>query len=440
MRRILKNWITKIKSGKPNSHIFFPRKAWGIFCRHFLYRSIPHGVVGIQYLFPGRSHKLKTHFRIWLQSLPKLPLPFFLLLEFFLWLRWVMFSGWRNTLRCVQKMGPEFKKQYGVGLFLQFRQILFLSLFYCIPPCEIYTFRLIKSKNSQGACILDYIFTNELPGFHRWRSSMYGQNRESITLLQDKYRLTSYLEKRGVPMVPIVKVLHPKEFFDFFSCFQEFSRLLCKPRNGSAGKGIFVVTSKDEGKQLEVFKTISGVITSQTTYSCLKKAFCMNDYLVQPFVINHPVLADLCNTLDAVTIRIITELKPHGSYSCFCAMLEVPVVDVENPEFKPPLHVILPIDFNTGKIKPFPGYILNMSAKLHYDRVCAEMNKHSIPFWIKMRESAINAHGLFSDIYAIAWDFVVNSDGHFLLEGNIGWGCKMPQIITGGLLKNTQCK
>jgi len=433
MRTELKDWTHMIKTGAPE--ISFFRRAWRFFCIHFLCRPIPHGVVCIQYLFIGSSHKLKAHFKIWLQSLPKLPLLFFLLLEFVLWLRWVMFSGWRNTFRCVQKMGPEFKKQYGIGFFLQFSRVLFLSLFYCIPPGEIYTFRLIKHKNNQNTCILDYIFTHELSGFHHWRNSKYGQNRESIALLQDKYRLTSFLDKHAIPMVPILKVLHQNEFFNFSSYFSGSSRLLCKPRNGSAAKGIFIVTSKGEGKQLKVFRTRSGVITSQTTFSCLKKAFSMDDYLVQPFMVNHPDLADMCNTPDSITIRIITELKNHNSPSCFCAMLEIPVRGEGNLKFDYPFHVILPINLDTGRIKSLPEDLLNIPAKEHYERVYTKMNKRIIPFCAKIRKSAVDAHGLFCDVYAIAWDFVVTLDGHFLLEGNTGWGARMPQIITGGLLR-----
>lgn len=41
----------------------------------------------------------------------------------------------------------------------------------------------------------------------------------------------------------------------------------------------------------------------------------------------------------------------------------------------------------------------------------------------------------FSEIYAIAWDYVITSDGPCMLEGNSGWGATTPQVIYGGLLK-----
>ena len=206
-----------------------------------------------------------------------------------------------------------------------------------------------------------------------------------------------------------------------------------------SSKGIFAITSKgtyrDQGP--EIFTTRSGVIRSHTTFSCLKKELRLDDYLVQPFMINHPILASLCNTLDAVTIRIITELQHSHPPAFFCAMLEIPMTDDEkNPECKAPFHIIVPIDPDTGEIRPFPGNLLNPSVRERYNRVYARMNNHTIPFWKEMYKNALDAHHQFKDVYGIAWDFVVTPDGAFLLEGNTGWGSKVPQRITGGLLRD----
>ena len=69
-------------------------------------------------------------------------------------------------------------------------------------------------------------------------------------------------------------------------------------------------------------------------------------------------------------------------------------------------------------------------------RFYLKMGQDPLPFWNLMKTHACVAHSLFPDVYAVAWDFVVTADGSFLLEGNTGWGTRMPQIIEGGLLSD----
>jgi len=309
-----------------------------------------------------------------------------------------------------------------------------MALFHCVPPSEVYAFRFYHTD--QRAQVWDYVFTHELPAFHRWRNAALDENSESLRLLQDKWSQSELLAKDGIPVVSTLQRVPQGNLFDADRYLDKFSEIVCKPRHGSGARGIFVVSKKNADDALIVYGTRAGVLTVESSWAALRKAFARDDYLIQPFMKNHPVLARLCLTDDVVTIRIITESRANSRIETYCTLLEIPAFKKKNDSFAPRGHVILPIDLETGKIMRFPGILLHSNSRENYERVYSGMDQHIIPFWEALCKNSIIAHKRFYDVYAIAWDYVVTPDGPFLLEGNTGWATRMPQIITGGLLRD----
>ena len=405
--------------------------------RNTLGRSFPHGVVSLRYLLPFQSRKIQIHRRLWLQGLPRVPFLLYIVMEIFLWLRWVLFSGWRGTLRSVRRLGPEIRDREGIGILTQFKRVLCMALFHSILPSEVYAFRLYRTD--QRSTVRDYVFTHELPAFHRWRDSRHGKTGESLQVLGDKYHSAKILRKHGVSVVPDLEMVARGADFDLSVPLKKYSRLFCKPRNGSAGRGCFVVERQETNGAPSVYKTEAGVATKRSTCSCLLKASARDDYLIQPFMTNHPALSGLCETEDAITVRIITEMRELKTVRVYCAMLEIP-----GPERDPKsgkereagkrFHVIISISTATGKTARLPEESIHRSAREHYEPVYEKIGRSPIPFWNELQKGALASHSLFPDVYAIAWDYVVTPDGPLLLEGNTGWGTRMPQIINSGLL------
>ncbi len=410
----------------------FFKRGYEFACRHIFFRSLPHGMVCPFYFLPFQSQNTKIHRTLWLRGFPQIPLPVFVVIDLLLWLRWVLFSGWRHTIDCVLRLGPSVRAKENLGLVSQFSRVLFFSLFYCIPPGEIYAFQLFR-KN-QKACVSDYIFTHELPAFHRWRSAALDENSESWRLLQDKHCQSELLTKDSVPMVSTLQLVPRGNLFDADRHLEKFPEIVCKPRHGSGAGGIFVVSKKNPDDALLVYGTRAGALTAETSWAALKKAFALDDYLIQPFMKNHPELARLCPTDDVVTVRIITESRADSRIEIYCALLEIPAFKKNNDSLAPQGHVILPVDLATGGIKRFSGILLHSHSRENYERVYSSMDQHIIPFWEGLCKNSIIAHKRFYDVYAIAWDYVVTPDGPLLLEGNTGWDTRMPQIINGGLL------
>jgi len=408
--------------------------------RNTLGRSLPHGMISPRYLLPGQSSKVRIHRLLWLHGLAQVPFPFYIWMEIFLWLRWTLFSCWRWTFHSVRRLGPKIKDRENIGILIQFKRVLCLAFFHCVPPSEVYAFGLYRT--GQGLTVRDYVFTNEVSAFHRWRDSQHGKTGESLRLLGDKYLSAEILMKNDVPVVLDLQLIPRGAGFDLSDPLKEYPRLFCKPRNGSAGRGCFVVARKETNAAPSVYKTKAGAVTKQSTWSCLLQAAALDDYLVQPFMTNHPFLAGLCETEDAITVRIITEIQDSKTMNVYSAVLEVPAPPgrgtgiAKKAQAENRFHVIIPIDPVSGEVRRLPEETLLPSAMEYYVPVYLKMGRIPMPFWNEIKKSAFASHSLFLDLYAIAWDYVVTSDGPFLLEGNTGWETRMPQIIKGGLLRD----
>ncbi len=188
-----------------------------------------------------------------------------------------------------------------------------------------------------------------------------------------------------------------------------------------------------------VFETRQGMTTCPATWDRLRESLAQEPYLVQPLMPNHPDLAGLCESDDAVTVRVITEAPAGRSARCYAAVLEIPGPMTERGRQKPlprgrAFHIILPIDRESGETLPWDAGSIPRRSRSPPLGTYARAENRTVPFWAEMKGHSIAAHEHFRDVYAIAWDYVVTDQGPFLLEGNTGWGTLIPQLIHGGLL------
>lgn len=411
--------------------LVFVKRLFSFAEQYLLRRSLPHGIISWRYLLPNPPPKVRIHRHLWLLGRPpRIPFALFFLIEFVLWMRWVTFAGWRRSWRAAQHWGAAIEDREGISKALQLKHVLFMSLCHCIPPSEIYAFGLYRCRTKQE--LWDYVYTLELPAFHRWRNARPGESRESSSLLQDKFGLTNLLVAHGVPMAPVLGVISRGTPFDPAPYLQTCLRLFCKPRHGSGSRDAFVIECRDEETRAAIFAVKSGMKEEPSSLDALQKAIGRDDFLVQPVMANHPLLAPLSPTEDAVTLRIITEQHPARGTCCYNATLEIPNYSDGHGYF----HIILPIELSSGVVMRFPEQRLPAAAQSRHDALHARMGRLAVPYWEEMKKSAIIAHQCFTDVYAIAWDYVITPTGPCMLEGNSGWGTTTPQILLGGLLLN----
>lgn len=394
--------------------------------RHVLRRSLPHGIVSWRYLSPRPPEKIRLHRGLWLRAKhPCIPLPLYFALEIFLWLRWVSFACWRSCWHVMAHRGKAVTEQDKIGRVAQLGHLLRLGLCHCIPPGEAYSFGLYRRESRQD--FWNYVFLHEVIAFHRWRGAKIGETPESLAMLQDKHRLTEFLGSRNIPMAPILAMVPRGGSFDPMPFLQTYGRVFCKPRRGSASRDAFVIESRE--KTFAVFAVKSGMKAHLCSPDRLNKAILRDDFLVQPFLENHPAFATLCPAGDVATLRVITEIHPMSEIACYCATLEIP----NTSDGVLTGHVILPVEPLSGRITRFTRS-LPPSVQTRHDAVFDQIGNRTVPFWDTIMKSAISSHKYFADVRAIAWDYVMTPYGPIMLEGNTGWRTTTPQMLHGGLL------
>jgi hypothetical protein len=400
--------------------------------RYFLRRALPHGVVSWRYLLPNPPPKVRIHRQLWLRGRDhRIPLPLFFFIELLLWLRWVSFASWRRSWRVVKHRSAEIGEREGTGKFILLLRVLTMSLCHCIPPAEIFAFGLYRRTSKQD--VWDFVFPHEVSAFHRWRDVRPGESAAALALVQDKSGLAEFLADHGIPMAPVLGVIPRGAPFNPATHLQSSPRLFCKPRHGSASRDAFVIERRDDGETPAIFEVYNGMKVQPSSLDSVQKAIGKDDFLVQPLMDNHPLFAPLVRLEDAVTLRIITEQHPDLGARCYSAVLEIPIQEDDGNK----CHTILPIDPSSGQIRPFPEQLLPTQAKARHDALFTRLNDRAVPFWDEIKSSAMTAHRQLPELYAIAWDYIITPTGPCMLEGNSGWATTTPQLLLGGLLKNT---
>ena len=408
--------------------------------RDVLNRRLPHGLLGPCYLWPfHQDQRIRLHRHIWWQSHPRWPRPLWLVLETWLWLRWMSWYAIPACRRTVRRLGPVVVAEEAIPEDVQFRRILKLALLWAIPPSDSYRFRLYRNTDRA----LDYIFNSETQGYHTLRNNALKCSESSLTLLQDKKGLTEKLSSLGIPFVQNLAVItQPAASVNLSSYLETNGRLFCKTNSGNQGRGAFTVWKTPDGMG---GRTFAGTDLPDTC--AVEKAWDallqLDTVLIQPCLENHSALAKMSWNEDVITVRFISiwqeiENKLNGGrVECLSATLEIPTGQDENGNT---LYTVLPIDPAAGSlaapIRPLSENAKVLSMIDHARDLASEIS--ALPDWEQITALTFQAHQLFTDVRAIAWDWVVTPDGPVLLEGNVGWSCATPQVLGGGFLSSVE--
>ncbi|MCA9051853.1 MAG: hypothetical protein KDA89_24110 [Planctomycetaceae bacterium] len=394
-------------------------------------RQLPHGLVSLRYLLPGQDDRVCRHAELWRQSRGRTPLLIWLLAELWLWFRWVTISGWLSCLRVMRHRGDWYYKRHGISQWRQWRTLVRLSIGCCVPPIDVYRFSLFRNPDR----VWNYVFDHEIHAYHRRRNGHRGSGKASRELLADKYRHAEVLAETGIPTAPILACVSGNSRQPISEWLTPKMRLFCKTRSGNCGFGAFTAWRTDDiiqGRKLSGEHLPDAEAVNRAWLELLN----LDDALVQPALLNHPQLAPLAVGDDAITVRYIT--RREGTVcDCLNASLEVPAGHDEHGR---PLYVILPIEPETGVLRSFPQELIRDGGAA--ERQAAVVSRiapnQAVPDWPVIAAGSRRAHQTVSDLWAVAWDWVVTPDGVCLLEGNSGWGAAIPQMLQGGFLQGDE--
>lgn len=361
------------------------------------------------------------------------------LMELWLWSRWVGWSGWRATWVVVRSLGPEVRAREGLSLARQARRTLALTLGWCIPAGDVYRFRLYRQPDAA----LDYVFDQEVSAFQTWRSGRSSLRPASLALLQDKATFASELGKRGVPVVPTLAVV-PRGTAgrSLAATMGACERVFCKTRSGARGEGAFAAWRAPGGREgpeggLRGHRFEGPELRdTEAVEAAWRELLAQDDALVQPHLADHPALAPVGHECDVVTVRYISR-REGASLTCLCATLEVPLGRRAIAGWPP--YLFLPVEAETGRLRPFPVDALPTSESRARAAQTWEQARSIgvLPFWSELVAGSLRAHRLLPGVWAVGWDWVITPDGPVLLEGNSSWWAVVPQVHGGGLLRGS---
>jgi len=391
-------------------------------------RRIPSGLLSLRYLWTNDS-RIRIHRAIWWQKKVGWRKIYHVITEMLLWLKWVGFFGWQAIFRALGAHGERVQQALGISRFTQLRRLVGLSIGNCIPPHQAYSFGLIKAPELRW----DFVYDHEVQAYHNWRNQALGITRQSLELMGDKVELTKSLDALGVPMAPILACVPKNSGADLLEWLDDHDKLFCKSRSGNRGLGAFFCQRNKAGVSGRKFEgtILPDEASIEDAWQGLLK---LDDALVQPALRNHPNLVSLAPNEQVITIRYISE-RAGEEIRCLGAVLEVPV-DTDD-EDKKSGYVILPINPKNGEILSFPkNKMASPEAQIRHDELIEKLRPgQKISDWRELVSASHRAHKQFPGLWAIAWDWVPSDKGLVLLEGNVGWGTAMPQLLHGGFIR-----
>lgn len=401
-------------------------------CVSLFQTKTPSGLFSLRFFIPFGDERNRLHRQIGFVDRGWIPVPFWLVLQLYLALRWRWRFSAPATDLSIKRFGHSIQSTEGIPITSLRRTVISLSRRYCIPPDQIFRFGLYR--NPEAA--LNYIFLREVKPLHQLKNGKLTGHDHIV--LQDKLKFARRCELVGLPSVPTLQLLSRERGNTLSSIDTSIdNRLFLKSRSGFRGIGAFSLTRERESLS---GRLLSGepLLSKREAEIALENLLQIDDALVQPFLDSHPDLAKLCPHNQPIILRTVT-MKKGRSATFFDSYLRFSIViqaanNQVNTHNK--IDVLISVDAETGGLSRNLGSVnrLHPFTNLLEDRALQSLSADAkVPFWSKIVSDSLVAHEQFSESWAIAWDWIVTAESPYLLEGNIYWGMQNFQEIRGGL-------
>ncbi|WP_162918807.1 sugar-transfer associated ATP-grasp domain-containing protein [Taklimakanibacter deserti] len=143
------------------------------------------------------------------------------------------------------------------------------------------------------------------------------------------------------------------------------------------------------------------------------------DFVVQPRLVNHPLLKDISNDALA-TVRVLTCRDEKGGFEATNAAFRMAIGANSVVDNFHQGGLAAPVDLATGRI----GLASDMGVRPHvgwrdtHPVTGIAFIGRTLPFWADVLELARRAHAAFPQRTAIGWDVAMLEDGPCIIEGN----------------------
>ena len=384
-----------------------------------LNQSLPDGLVSPCYLWPFQTQEIRLRRQIWWASKhAKSPRPIWLVFQLIYWLRWVLFEGWVNTFKVVKFYHAKVTQHYNVSYGEQLRRCLWGAIGWSILPNDLYTYQIIQTRGS----LFEFIYTNEVIGWHALQNRAHPNARAGQKLLGDKHTFAQVMRDKGFRVVQECTHPTPQDLRSFSEQFQpDQGAVFCKLNKGNQALHAFAAYWID-GDLRGHLQTGQALNSAADVDAAWDRLISHGSPIVQPCLRNHPQIAPISNSNRIANLRVITRENRIGAANIALYSSDE-IGDTFWMDIDPKAgHPFLPSSM-------YPQH----HPKLIQLQTFAQNAPKTIPYWDQICADSLRAHGQEFDLWAIAWDWAVTPEGPILLEGNAGWGLHDWQLQNGGL-------
>ena len=227
--------------------------------------------------------------------------------------------------------------------------------------------------------------------------------------VQDKDRFADICARRGFPHVPTLAVFERgRQIYPATPFTPDLPKIWTKSLRlkGGAGGAKWI-------RDGEAYRDSGG---RRVGAAKLAEEFSKEDCLVQPFVENHPDIAQVTNGALA-SLRIVTGLNERAEAEFIASSISLPHGARETSV----AGILCSIERETGRVRQ-AAFSDGSRVECHPDTglPCVGI---TLPFWHESIELVRRAHAAaFPRFPFLGWDIALTKDGPILLETNSGWG------------------
>lgn len=308
---------------------------------------------------------------------------------------------------------PVVRARFGLGYWDQLKGICRAGFQHGLDARAYYLFELYRPEQMRRASgyITRYETKNGLFKILTWQLP----KRDRRTALGNKLGVHDLCERHDIPHPPLLCVA--KEGNLELRCNRETDLdrdLFIKIAHSKGARGAERLKRIGPHRYLDKKGT---ELTLDELLSRLAERSRSEALLVEPFVTNHPGIADLAQE-SLIAIRVITCLGEANMPVVTHGMLRV-VAKLE-PSWPHNIELGSAVDLATGVLGVMTGDKKDMRFQWYtnHPNTGAPIAGRVLPNWPDIQAVALAAHAACSDRLLVGWDIALTPEGAVLLEGN----------------------
>lgn len=336
---------------------------------------------------------------------------------------------WRMT----QQNGARIKAMTGKSLVRQMWEQVCVAARFGHRPSAYYAMEFFLPERRRMAAGYVHRFATK-DSLYRMLAPASGAT------LTDKVGFASYCREQHLPAAPVILALDKGRVVTEGFTDLPSQDLFVKRTRGRGGSGAEVWLHENGRYRRTGGKaTQHEVLDGAALVARLCKLATHEPYLVQPCMVNHPDLRDLCQGALA-TVRLITALDEQGEPQPIRAVFRMPsraesVVDNFHAG-----GIATAIDLATGIMGPATDRGLKGSVGWvdRHPISGAEITGRTLPHWPEILALALRAHRAYPTRIFIGWDIADTDRGLMIVEGNAATDTDIVQRVHRSPLSETR--